>query len=99
MPSFGHPGTIKGMHSMLDFFPRHANWQWSSHFHGNTLGVAAGTIEAGGHATIGISDYHYPELGLPTNGQLVAFVAGMAQAMGRDVATVAEAREMLGMPR
>jgi uncharacterized protein (DUF849 family) len=96
---FGHPGTIKGMHSMLDFFPRNSNWHWSAHSHDNTLGIAAGAIEAGGHATLGLGDYHYPELGLPTNGQLVAYVAGMARAMGREVATVAEARQMLGMPR
>jgi 3-keto-5-aminohexanoate cleavage enzyme len=96
---FGHPGTIKGMYSMLEFFPRNANWHWSAHSHGNTLGIAAGAIEAGGHATLGLGDYHYPELGLPTNGQLVAYVAGMARAMGREVATVAEAREMLGMQR
>lgn len=95
----GHPGTIKGMYSMLDFLPRDGNWQWSAHGHDNTLGVTAGAIEAGGHVTIGIGDYHYPELDLPTNGQLVAYVAGMARAMGREVATVAEARAMLGMPR
>ena len=97
--AFGHPGTIKGMHSMLEFFPRNANWHWSAHAHGNTLGITAGAIEAGGHATLGLGDYHYPELGLPTNGQLVAYVAGMARAMGREVATVADARKMLGMPR
>lgn len=96
---FGHPGTIRGMHSMLDFFPANANWHWSAHSHDNTLGIAAGAIEAGGHATLGLGDYHYPELGLPTNGQLVAYVANMARAMGREVATVAEARQMLGMPR
>ena len=96
---FGHPGTIRGMHSMLDFFPANSNWHWSAHSHDNTLGIAAGAIEAGGHATLGLGDYHYPELGLPTNGQLVAYVATMARAMGREVATVAEARQMLGMPR
>jgi uncharacterized protein (DUF849 family) len=96
---FGLPGTIKGMHSLLEFFPRDTKWQWSAHCHGNTLGIAAGAIECGGHATIGLGDYHYPELGLPANGQLVAYVAGMARAMGREVATVAEAREMLRMRR
>jgi len=96
---FGHPGTIKGMYSLLDFVPTNKQWHWSAHCHDNTLGIAAGAIEAGGHATIGLGDYHYPELNLPTNGQLVAYVAGMARAMGREVATVAEARDMLGMPR
>jgi uncharacterized protein (DUF849 family) len=67
------------------------------HAHGNTLPVAAGAIERGGHAGIGVGDYHYPELGLPTNGQLVAQLAALARAMGREVASVAEAREMLGL--
>lgn len=97
--SFGHPSTVKAMHSMLEHFPRKEEWHWSAHSHDNTLGIAAGAIEAGGHATFGLGDYHYPELGLPTNGQLVAYVANMARAMGREVATVAEARDMLGMRR
>ena len=96
---FGHPGTLKGLHALLDFLPRNANWLWSTHCHGNSLRIAAGAIEAGGHAAIGLGDYHYPELDLPTNGQLVAYLAGMARAMGREIATVAEARQMLDMPR
>ena len=97
--AFGHPETVRGMYSMIDFLPRDQTWHWSAHGHDNTLGIAAAAIEAGGHVTIGISDYHYPELGLPTNAQLVAFVAQMAKAMGREVTTVAEAREMLGLHR
>jgi 3-keto-5-aminohexanoate cleavage enzyme len=96
---FGHPSTVKGLYSMLEFLPRDDVWHWSAHGHTNTLGIAAGAIEAGGHVTVGLGDYHYPELGIPTNGQLVAFVAQMARAMGREVATVSEAREMIGMHR
>ena len=96
---FGHPGTIKGLHSMLDFLPRDADWPWLAHCQGNTLGIAAAAIECGGHATIGLGDYPYPELGQPTNSELVAYVAGMARAMGRQVATIEEARQILGVPR
>lgn len=96
---FGHPGTVKGLYSMLDFFPPQCGWHWSAHGHGNTLGVAAAAIEAGGHVTLGLGDYPYPELGAPTNADLVSFVAGIARAMGREVATVAETRAMLGMTR
>jgi uncharacterized protein (DUF849 family) len=95
--AYGHPGTIKGMQALLDFFPPNSNWQWSAHSHANTFAIAAAAIEAGGHAAIGLGDYHYPELGSPTNGQLVARLADMAHWMGREVATAAEAREMLGM--
>jgi uncharacterized protein (DUF849 family) len=93
----GHPGTIRGMQALLDFFPRSADWQWSAHSHANTFAIAAAAIEAGGHAAIGLGDYHYPELGIPTNGELVTHLASMARWMGREVAGAAEAREMLGM--
>lgn len=97
--AFGHPSTVRGLHSMLDFMPRDETWHWSAHGHSNTLGIAAAAIEAGGHVTLGLGDYPYPELGTPTNADLVRFVAQMARAMGREVATVAEAREMIGMHR
>lgn len=97
--AYGHPSTVRGLHSMLDFMPRDETWHWSAHGHSNTLGIAAASIEAGGHVTLGLGDYPYPELGTPTNAELVAFVAQMARAMGREVATVAEAREMVGMHR
>lgn len=97
--AFGHPSSVKGLYSILDFLPRDQTWHWSAHGHANTLGIAAAAIEAGGHVTLGLGDYHYPELGKPTNADLVRFVAQMAKAMGREVATVAEAREMVGMHR
>jgi hypothetical protein len=46
----------------------------------------------------GIGDYEYPELGNPSNGQLVKFFADLARAYGRPIATPDEAREMLGLP-
>jgi uncharacterized protein (DUF849 family) len=97
--AFGHPSTVRGLHSMLDFMPRDQTWHWSAHGHSNTLGIAAAAIEAGGHVTLGLGDYPYPELGTPTNADLVALVAQMARAMGREVANVAEAREIVGMYR
>jgi len=51
----------------------------------------------GGHVAIGIGDYPYPELGLPTNAQLVQHVADLARSLGREVATADEARQMLGI--
>lgn len=96
---FGHPSTIKGLYSLLDFLPQGEDWRWIAHGHDNTLPIAAAAIEAGGHVTIGLGDYPYPELGQPTNGQLVGHVAAMARAMGRDVSSVAETRATLGMPR
>lgn len=96
--SFGHPATIKGLHALLDFFPQRADWQWfTSVIGGNAFPALAGAIEAGGHVAIGVADHPYAELGYPTNAELVSRVVEIARSMGREVATAAEAREMLGI--
>lgn len=94
----GHPGTIKGMEAFLDFLPPHANWHWSvMSYGGNLFPVAAAAMERGGHISIGLGDYHYRELEFPTNARLVARVAQLARDMGRELATPAETRQMLGV--
>ena len=94
----GHPGTIKGLQAFLDFLPSQQNWQWAVMcVGGNLFSVAAAAMERGGHIAIGLGDYPYPELGYPTNADLVAKIAALARAMGREVATPAEARVMLGL--
>ncbi|CAI7976761.1 3-keto-5-aminohexanoate cleavage protein [Frankia sp. Mgl5] len=97
--SYGHPATIRGLHALLDFFPAQANWPWFlSVIGGNAFPALAGAIESGGHVAIGVADHSYQELGMPTNAELVTRVVEMARSMGREVATPAEAREMLGLP-
>jgi uncharacterized protein (DUF849 family) len=94
----GHPGTVRGLRAHTDFLPAGRRIQWSvCNKIGNLLGPAAAAIEEGGHVAIGLGDYLYPELGTPTNGQVVSLVAGLARAMGRELATPQEAREILGM--
>ncbi|MBM4259437.1 MAG: 3-keto-5-aminohexanoate cleavage protein [Deltaproteobacteria bacterium] len=94
----GHPGTVKGMQAFLDFLPQHQKWQWSVMcVGGNLFPLVAAAIERGGHISIGLGDYPYPELERPTNARLVARVAQIAREMGREVATPKEAREMLGL--
>ncbi len=51
----------------------------------------------GGHVAVGLGDYAYTELGAPTNADVVREVARLARAMGREVATPDDTREMLGM--
>jgi 3-keto-5-aminohexanoate cleavage enzyme len=94
---FGHPATIKGLDAVLDFIPPGADWRWTVSVIGaNAFAVLAAAIERGGDVAIGLHDYPYPELGFPTNPQLIARVADLGRAMGRAVATAAEAREILG---
>jgi uncharacterized protein (DUF849 family) len=94
---FGHPATVKGLESIIDFFPSTADWRWTLSVIGaNAFPVIAAAIERGGDIAIGLHDYPYPELDFPTNAELITRVADLARSLGREVATAAEAREMLG---
>lgn len=98
--AFGHPATVKGLNALIDFIPHDADWRWAVSIIGaNGFAMLANTIERGGDVVIGLHDYPYPELGYPTNAELIARVVDLAHAMGREVATVSEAREILGMQR
>ncbi len=60
-------------------------------------GLMAAAIANGDHVRVGTEDYPFTREGVPAQASdLVAEVAALARAMGRRVATPAEAREMLG---
>lgn len=93
----GHPATPAGLRAYLDVLPRHP-LEWSVFCEGgNLFELAAMAVRGGGHVAIGIGDYPYPELGAPTNAELVREVVRLAKLMGREIATPEETREMLGM--
>ena len=54
-------------------------------------------IISGGHVSIGLGDYDYPELQQPKNAALVTEVARLARLIGREVATPDEARAILNL--
>ncbi len=95
----GHPGTPEGLRAHLDMLPpADGSLHWAAcNFGGDLLGVTPMIIERGGHVSIGLGDYHYDEIGRPSNAELVARVADMARAAGREVATPDDVREMLAM--
>lgn len=96
----GHPGNVRGLMAHLEFLPDGFNYEWTvNNKVGNLFGPAAVALEAGGHVAIGLGDYPYPELGTPTNAELVKRIVDLAAAFGREPATPAEARAMLGMDR
>lgn len=98
--AFGHPATIKGLDAVIDFIPPEADWRWTVSVIGaNAFSMLANAIERGGDVAIGLHDYPYPELGYPTNAELISRVVDLAHAMGREVATPQEAREILAMPK
>ncbi len=94
----GHPGTAKGLQALIDFVPDDVPVEWTvCNYGGNLLPLVTQAITQGGHIAIGLGDYHYNELGTPTNAELVARVADLARVCGREVATPSEARTILGM--
>ncbi|MBQ2133456.1 MAG: 3-keto-5-aminohexanoate cleavage protein, partial [Bacteroidales bacterium] len=61
--------------------------------------LAAAAIAMGGNVRVGFEDSIYIEKGVlaKSNGEMVAKVVRMAKELGREVATSAEAREILGL--
>jgi 3-keto-5-aminohexanoate cleavage enzyme len=94
----GHPGTEQGLDAHRMFMPKDRNIHWTTmNYGGDLLPLVPKIIREGGHISIGLGDWHYPELGLPTNAQLIAHVAKQALAMGREVATPIQAGELLAL--
>ncbi len=94
----GHPATSDGLRSFLTHMPRDRRIEWTVCCkHGNLFAVAMQAIAEDGHVSIGVGDYDYPELGQPTNADLVRELVRMAGLVGRAIATPAEARSMLGL--
>jgi uncharacterized protein (DUF849 family) len=62
----GHPGTLRGLQAHLDFLPEGRRIEWTVvNFGGNLFSLAAPIIAAGGHVSIGLGDYTYPNSGSP----------------------------------
>ena len=94
----GHPANSYGLRAFRDHLPQDRQIEWTVCCkEGNLFPAAMTAIAEGGHVAIGIGDYAYPELGQPTNADLVREVVRMAKLVGREVATPLEARRMLGL--
>ena len=95
----GNPGSARGLEAMLDFIPEHLQMHWSVMCVGGDLfPVVKMALQRGGHIAIGLGDYPYVEMGAPRNDELIKKVVAIAREMGREIATPAEARRMLGIP-
>jgi uncharacterized protein (DUF849 family) len=93
----GAPATSETMIYMRNLLPADCKWF--------TFGVGlyqfpmvAQALLLGGHVRVGLEDNLYLERGrlAPSNAALVEKAAGIITMLGRDVATTAEARQMLG---
>ncbi|MEM8722855.1 MAG: 3-keto-5-aminohexanoate cleavage protein [Cyanobacteria bacterium P01_G01_bin.39] len=95
MPAGAAP-TISGLQAFIAEVPDDNQWL-ALCWNGDVMRVAAWAITLGGHVGIGLGDHHYSRFGKPNNGELVEMVAKMADTLDREVATPAQAREILKM--
>jgi uncharacterized protein (DUF849 family) len=101
----GSPGTAEvsaaGLASFLAALPEGATWSAGGigrhQLAANLLGIALG-----GHVRVGMEDSPYLDYGRPrtpaTNPRLVERVVRIARELGREPATPAEARALIGLP-
>ncbi|HYU63497.1 MAG TPA: 3-keto-5-aminohexanoate cleavage protein [Verrucomicrobiae bacterium] len=92
----GIPGTTRHLVNQVDTLPAESHWQ--------VIGIGlkqwalvAAAMSMGGNVRVGLEDNFYVEQGrmAKSNGELVEKAAAMARDLGRDVATVDEARRIL----
>ena len=92
------PATIPNLCWLVNSIPAGSTWTATGiGRHQFTLAVAA--IAMGGNVRVGFEDSIYIEKGVlaKSNGEMVAKVVRMAKELGREIATSAEAREILGL--
>jgi len=94
------PATRLELEARLAVIPESMHWTVTTRGaeHQNMLAHA---IMLGGHVRTGLEDNVELAPGRPaaSNAELVEWVVRLAHDLGREVATPAEAREMLGLPR
>ena len=91
-------GTIRDLVGMVGSLPPGCTWT-ATGLGRNCWSIAAATIAMGGHVRVGFEDNVYMSKGVlaKSNGEMVERVVQMAKLLNREVATPAEAREILGL--
>ena len=96
----GAPATARSLLHLVDSLPAGSLWSVCA-VGGRQLSMNVLAIAMGGHARTGLEDNLYYRRGelARSNAQLVARLTRIARECGREPATPAEAREMLGLAR
>jgi 3-keto-5-aminohexanoate cleavage enzyme len=96
----GVPPTARNLATMADNVPRGSHWGVIGIGREQWLLVAA-ALTLGGSVRVGVEDNFYLPDGTMarSNGDLIAKARQLTEDVGRRAATVAEARELLGVPR
>ncbi|TME23813.1 MAG: 3-keto-5-aminohexanoate cleavage protein [Chloroflexi bacterium] len=94
----GIPGTTRHLTNQVDTLPPGSHWQVIG-IGLNQWALVAAAITMGGNARVGLEDNFYVEEGkmAKSNGELVQKAARLVHDLGRDVATVDEARKILSL--
>jgi 3-keto-5-aminohexanoate cleavage enzyme len=92
------PATVKNLCWMVDAIPAGSTWT-ATGVGRSAFTLAAPAIVMGGNVRVGFEDNVYLGKGhkAASNGELVAKVVRLAKELGREIATPAEAREILGL--
>ena len=95
----GSPPTVKQLQHLVEMLPPGAHWSVCGIGRAQLpLGYAA--LAMGGHVRTGLEDNLWYRKGvLATNPQLVERIARLASELGRPVATPAQTRQLLGLPK
>jgi len=92
-----NPATLQGLDALRQFVPE-VDGAWSlMNGGGSVLPLVEPAMGAALGVSVGLGDHPHPDLGSPTNADLVGLVADRATALGHRLAGPAEARELLGL--
>lgn len=93
----GAAGTVKTMQFMADQVPEGSTWTITG-VGKCQMGLIAAAIAMGGHVRVGVEDnISLPDGKIATNEEFVHRAVEIAKNLGRKVATVEEARKILGL--
>ncbi len=91
------PATVRNLVFLADTLPPGSTWTVAG-IGPAEIPLATAAIAMGGHVRVGIEDnLLLPDGTLATNAELVATVATIGRTMGREVASPAEARQILSL--
>lgn len=90
--------TLRDLVFMVGSIPAGSTWT-AAGIGRSAFDIAAASIIMGGHVRVGFEDNLYIKKGVlaKNNGELVAKVVKLANILGREIATPAEARKILGL--
>lgn len=93
------PATVQNLAWLVNSIPAGSTWT-ATGIGRHAFTMAAHAIAMGGNVRVGFEDNLNLEKGVlaKSNGELVAKVVRIAKELGREVATSAEAREILSLP-